>query len=383
MTDSGELLIEGDSPARLRAAVACLPRELATMIRLEAEAAESGQAGGFWSPANLAEWSVLLDEVEVRGKELEMIELLIVAREVPQLRYRAAALLARTGLNGAISFGDDFSQTRVADKLWACEAMANTGAKRWLPVLEPLRDDANVSVQAAARVAQVRLGSERARDDVAETVDGEDSELRTALVRMMCAQARDPRIADWLDRLLRRAEGKEAIRIATALAARGRLDARSQLRDLLLEDPPRGVQGAAIVRALAKNPGRDDIEVLTTLYPRADDREMNVALAVALMDAGSVEVLPLVRTAIWDEDWSVSILAAGILAERAAVAALVDELAEPPPQATSEDIRRLGFALGLWGGMEEVNAIARSVRYNSGHPAVQGAMLGALSQRTR
>jgi len=377
-----ELLLEGDSPARLRAAVACLPRELSTIVHLESQ---PEGAGGFWKPGSPAEWSVLFDEIELRHLELETVELLVTARDIPELRYRAITLLSRTGAMGVTgsAFGDDLGEASDADKMWACEAMGNTGSKRWQAVLEPLRESSNDDVRACARIAQVRLGSERARDDVAELLEQEGTELRAALVRAMCHNARDSRIADWLDRLLRDAEGAEAVTIATALAAQGRLNARARLRDLLLEDPPRGRRGAAIVRALATSPAREDIELLASLYPRADDRAMNVALAVVLIDAGATEVLPLVRSAIWDEGWNLSILAAGILAERASVAALVDELAQPPAQATSEDIRRLGFALGEWGGVQEVAALARSMRYNSGHPAVQGALLGALSQRTR
>jgi hypothetical protein len=377
-----ELLLEGDSSASLRAAVACMPRELSTIVQLEHQ---PEGAGGFWKPSGMADWLVLLDEIEAKYLELDTIDLLVTAREVPELRFRATALLSRAramGSGGAL-FGEELEQASDPDRMWACEAMGNTGEKRWLAVLEPMRESANADVRAAARIAQVRLGSERARDEVADLLEGEDAELRAALIRAMCHNVRDSRTADWLDRLLREADGAEAVTIATALAAHGRLEARSRLRDLLREEPPRGRRGAAIVRALATNPSREDIELLAGLFPRADDRPMNVALAVALIEAGSIEVLPLVRSAIWDEGWNVSILAAGILAERSSVATLVDELSQPPSQATSEDIRRLGFALGEWGGIQEVASLARSMRYNSGHPAVQGALLGALSQRTR
>jgi hypothetical protein len=62
---------------------------------------------------------------------------------------------------------------------------------------------------------------------------------------------------------------------------------------------------------------------------------------------------------------------------------LVDELSRPPRQATSADLRRVGFAVGVWGGLAEVDHLAKQLRFNSGHPALQGALLGALTQRTR
>ncbi len=52
----------------------------------------------------------------------------------------------------------------------------------------------------------------------------------------------------------------------------------------------------------------------------------------------------------------------------------------PPAGATEADVRRLGFALGQWGGLPTVEALAR--RRNGGDPALQGALLGALTTRS-
>jgi hypothetical protein len=46
-------------------------------------------------------------------------------------------------------------------------------------------------------------------------------------------------------------------------------------------------------------------------------------------------------------------------------------------------MRRLGFAIGTWGGIDAVERVSRLRRSNPGDPAVQGAVLGALAARTR
>jgi hypothetical protein len=46
-------------------------------------------------------------------------------------------------------------------------------------------------------------------------------------------------------------------------------------------------------------------------------------------------------------------------------------------------LRRVGFAVGEWCGVEAVETLARELRFQSGHPALQGALLGVLSTRTQ
>ncbi|NUP96488.1 MAG: hypothetical protein HUU28_10035, partial [Planctomycetaceae bacterium] len=46
----------------------------------------------------------------------------------------------------------------------------------------------------------------------------------------------------------------------------------------------------------------------------------------------------------------------------------------------ARDLRRVGFALGEWGGVNEVEWL--SARISPAEPALQGAVLGALGQRT-
>ena len=46
-------------------------------------------------------------------------------------------------------------------------------------------------------------------------------------------------------------------------------------------------------------------------------------------------------------------------------------------------MRRVGFALGSFGGLPELETLAKQLRYNSGSPALQGGLLGFLSTRTQ
>jgi sugar phosphate isomerase/epimerase len=55
---------------------------------------------------------------------------------------------------------------------------------------------------------------------------------------------------------------------------------------------------------------------------------------------------------------------------------------KPPPTARSEDIRRLGFALGTWGGLTAFDALQETIGSRPDDPALQGALLGALLART-
>jgi hypothetical protein len=59
---------------------------------------------------------------------------------------------------------------------------------------------------------------------------------------------------------------------------------------------------------------------------------------------------------------------------------LFDEIDRAPLGCTKEDVRRVGYALGLWGGIPALRELTTKLR--SGDPALQGALLGALASRT-
>jgi hypothetical protein len=64
---------------------------------------------------------------------------------------------------------------------------------------------------------------------------------------------------------------------------------------------------------------------------------------------------------------------------------LISWAANPPVEATEQDVRRLGYAIGEWGGLPAVEALRKRLNSTAGAdlPALQGAILGALAARTR
>ena len=96
--------------------------------------------------------------------------------------------------------------------------------------------------------------------------------------------------------------------------------------------------------------------------------------------------LPLIarflRIALWRAPFHRSQLAAALLVDLQGIDALRFELETPPPQGSRpEDRRRVGFALGELGGLAQVDLLFD--RVGAGDPGLQGAVLGALSARTR
>ena len=101
---------------------------------------------------------------------------------------------------------------------------------------------------------------------------------------------------------------------------------------------------------------------------------------LALAKARDPKILPLLRAALWDEPLHRSILAGALIIDVAGVDALRDELQHPSLDASLRDLRRVGFALGEFGGLEQVEILGE--RLGSVDPALQGALLGALAART-
>jgi hypothetical protein len=61
---------------------------------------------------------------------------------------------------------------------------------------------------------------------------------------------------------------------------------------------------------------------------------------------------------------------------------LRDEVHRIPTSASSRDLRRLGFAIGEWGGLEAVEYLQDRENLQMRSPVLQGAILGALGRRT-
>jgi hypothetical protein len=85
---------------------------------------------------------------------------------------------------------------------------------------------------------------------------------------------------------------------------------------------------------------------------------------------------------MWNSGFDQGVLAGMLLHEGAGLRGLIDEIEHPPSSARDVDLRRAGFALGEWGGIEALDALLAQLG-SKGSPAVQGALLGVLGARTQ
>lgn len=369
-----ELLLHGEGIERVVAAVRTMPLEVQDLVRNE-----------LWSPSD-ADWAAILDAIEDKSLETVCINLLERAAAFDRWHYKATILLARSGKVDVARFIDaDLARLPVEDRVDACDAMATSRDTGWRTRLEELEHSHEPRVRLAALVARMRLGSRAAEERVSTALNDPADEDHTPLVEVLLRSAHDPLAATMLEDFLVTGPEDESLALALELCRRGRLAARGRVRDALAAEPrPLGDQALALIGALARRPGPEDLSLLRTLFPLEERREVNVEIASALLQLGDPGILPVLRAGMWKGDLDLSLLAAAVLAEvGGGVRALRDELRVPPVDASSNDLRRVGFAIGEWGGLREVEELARELRYAAGHPALQGAYLGLLTTRTQ
>jgi hypothetical protein len=145
---------------------------------------------------------------------------------------------------------------------------------------------------------------------------------------------------------------------------------------------PDSFGGLLVVRALGHYPTGEDLEFLARQFPLEGHSAANVEIAVSLARGGHYAVRPLFQAAIWRGPWNRSVLAAGVVHARTGLRLLGMWIERPPGKATSEDIRRVGFAVGQWGGLAGLDTLLRQLGNRTDHPALQGALLGALLAQT-
>lgn len=369
-----QLLLHGEGLERVDAAVRTMPLEVQDLVRNE-----------LWTPTE-AEWPVILDAIEDKALETVCINLLERAAAFDRWHYRAAIQLARSNKVDVARFIDaDLSRVPVDDRVDACDAMATSRDTGWRTRLEELEQSLEPAVRLAALVARMRLGSRAAEERVRTTLLDPEHAEHKQLVVILLRSSHDPYAATLLEDYLVTAPEEESVELAIDLCRRGRLAARGRVRDALAAEPrPSGDDALRLLSALARRPSPEDLSLLGTLFPLEDRRDVNVEIAAALLELGDPEILPAVRAAMWKGDLDLSLLAAAVLADiGGGVRILRDELHVPPVDASSNDLRRVGFAIGEWGGLHEVEELARELRYASGHPALQGAYLGLLTTRTQ
>lgn len=367
-------VLNGRGLARLRAAVAVMPRELSDLV-----------ANDLWRPATPAEWRVILDEVRDRRLERLVGDLVRAAIEVPEVRWRAVELAGLAGeeASGAL-LSVDPTLLDSNGRVELAQALGGLADPAWLARFVALREDPDPRVRATLLVSGLRHDQKKATAEVEERANDPLHPEHEAVIGALAHAARDPRAGVVLESRLAETEGPEKTMIAMALCRAGRLAGRATVRDALSSDPPpRGAAAVELVRALSRSGSAEDLEVFRALFPRPDDRELDIELARTLVEIGDRSVEPLLRAALWDAEFDVSVLAGGLLFDHGGPYAVLRELENPPVGATSSDLRRVGFAVGQWGGPAEYERLLRELRATSANPAVQGAWLGALGSRTR
>jgi HEAT repeat protein len=363
----------------IRAALRAMPKEVSLLVE-----------SGLWSP----DWNVLLQEIRDRGLEQSTRGLLEVAKGIPSTRYPAVSLLARAKDREVLaSIPDEIKNGDLGpmQKIWCCEALGVSGDQAALPVLHFLSQSPGAEVAAAAKVQLARMGDEDAADQILEVLNDPDSPIHFQVVDWVSNGVEAPELAALLLKALPQLRGGRALQASIALSFEGYPEGRERLREILAAGLPRGKLGARAVEALEDSGSAEDLAYLKQQFPHEIDAVVNEALALAMYRARDPRVLTLIRAGIWDSiEFDQSVLASALLIEVAGMRALIDEARyEPMLDADSTGARyrapkyprRVGYALGLWGGiqaLEDLNSEVSDVRED----VRQGAVLGALASRT-
>ncbi len=365
-----EIALASGSPERLRAVVNSIPTELDRMIQ-----------AGVWFPADQAEWAQLLYEIDDRRLEGLTGALLRQARAFPDLSAYAAVLLVRSGNFEGLSLLElDIASPDPNKRQRIAETLGGTRELHYVELLESLSSDPDIRVRAAALIAQMRLGSVLSIETVRNTLDGEPGVERAGLVDGLARLAYLPEIARLL---LEHAENMSvderlntAIELARAGESREAAALFAGLSDSLLRSP----RGEHYVQALVRVGANAEVQSLFEMFPLEDARAVNVQIAKAMCARRDPAVLPILRSALWQAPFHRSALAGALILQVSGIDSLRLELERPPKGARPVDVRRVGYCLGEWGGTAEVERLGS--RRTAADPALQGALLGALAART-
>ncbi len=364
------LLLESPGPLVYEGCLRAIPSEFSLIVR-----------NGIWLPETDRQWRELLAAIERSPVRLEVVDVLDRALGVATVRYDAALRLLEAGDRRG---WEVVSKVLVQDDAQArgevASALGRSGDTEWMLELQRLRDDPSAEVRARAIVARVRLGELSAYESALATMaEPESKEELIALAQALVPEVDDVRVQALMEQALLRVDGRVAAELVAALAMQGRAAARATAR-ALFEDGSQPGMTATLVRALGSFADEGDLVRLRSMFPVGSDPVLDLELGRALVRNRESRGLQLVRAAIWERGWHESVLAALLLADLEGLHTLHGELQSPPPRASRSDLRRLGYAIGLLGGIDEVDRLA--LRRNSGDPALQGAYLGALASRT-
>ncbi len=366
-----EILIQEPSELIVRACVRRMPTQMSKLVE-----------ANLWTPKHAQAWGIVLDEIQTHQLELQTPLLLRKALTFEQARWRAAVLLLRSGDKGALEIIEsELPNASPTQKVQLLDALGASHDLALSKLVARTADDPDPAVQSSAIVARFLIGDRGAEDALRRMLDEgpPDDPARLELISAMCRQARWSEVLPYLSRLSIGPDSPSKIEVLIALVARGRAQGRDELRAVIRRDPA-SPQSLRCLRALCQAPAIEDLALVRELFPVPGATELNQLLGLCLVRQKDAAVQPLLRAALWRTPVPRSLLAASLLVDTAGMDALRAELLSPPAGITARDLRRVGYALGAWGGLDQVHWL--SERQNAGDPALQGALLGALGART-
>lgn len=343
---------------------------------------------GLWAPADAQQWHLLLDAVEdstVTAGFAGILQRAARSDMPPEIRQRAACLSFAAGLvdTSDATVRDLLDTGDLDQKEMALRSIADSPVVDSLAIFDPfLEPEAEPRLRAVALVGVLARSPNVVADRVRQGLV-EDETLRLPLTRELVRRSVVPTTASalLLASTIPSIPFELGLDVHAALARQGVGTTPGQALGSALS---RGVDGPVAARALlALDPlsplVAQDAAVDALLYARDD--ALTLVAGRLLVEARHPIGISLLRRSLWIRDVPVSQLAAGYLIEQEGTSALERETDSPPSWARDEDLRRLGLALGEWGGYGLVQRLAR--RRNVRDPVLQGAYLGALASRTR
>lgn len=369
-------LLERGGPAAVRAAVRAMPSELETLVEHE-----------LWKPS-ADDWRVVVDEIEQEGAPQASAALLQRTASIEALRLRSIVLLARGGVTtGVERLRDEWPLLAAKDRVLVCEAWGASGLDDALGWLRGVDEPKEPEVRAALWVARARLSDTEASGHVAAVLADPSAEEHESFVLACARTAYDRAIAPLLTDAVAGLEDPLRLRAAVALCEAGRVTPLDYLRPVIGDDLPEGELGLEVLHAIAVRGTVEDRFRAARLFPFERDDELppdvNAVLVRLMLQDRDIRALPVLRNALWRDPQDRSLLAGALIVDIGGNYSLREEIVRRPTDANVRDYRRVGFAVGEWGGIEAMRALAAHPRIHPGDPVLEGALLGALASRTR
>lgn len=372
------LMTPGAAVARIDAMVRMMPLELERLID-----------SGVWRPGTRFEWIRLVDAIVLREDWRRFPSSLALAAVTPEVRPMVAGLLHRVGgpFEEALleAFGSDDFRARANAAYAAGAASLND----YSTTLRDLAHDPEPWVRANALVARVRMGEAAAIKEVeallATPPERRPDRMTAFVFELFERAAPDSDILELLERLEPSLAELDRLHANAILILNGRRADTQRLREALPTLDGTSPETFRVIRALGSVPTAEALDALAASFPFDDSNIANLFAAAALVNGRHRAVDPLLAAAIWNLDLNLSTLAAGLVYETRGGQMLRQWVVRPPATAREEDLRRVGYVLGEWGGPREVDALRADLGTASGgeEAALQGALLGMLSARTR